>query len=429
MRSALLILTAAACTSGTVDSASTDIRLELRADPAGLVLRGSPLDASYLGTYSNPRQLGAMRVDVMVDGQLRTTCDGGDCSDPPFVTRIAAVAGGRNIEVWDVNGTKIAETLAMPSHSGEGLHDVCDGGGGDGGDDGGDDGDCDSYDDVSTCGDCPALRAIVKERYCAIINQALASHRIAYTYDCADLEGELDLSSPPPDVEPGCNDIVEDPADGIEEDIEDSECPEVEIDLVNWQMNARGDLWAAGVCGSSPLILDLDGDGIKLGLPADGVRFDILGTGEPVMTAWPADGDGDAFLVLDADRDGAVGGAAELFGNATGGRFHRHGFAALAELDGNRDGAIDRRDPAWRRLRLWTDGDRDGRSSPRELTRPEARGVVRLDLAHETRQATRDAGGSSIPLVGSFRRADGSAAAMVDAYLAYGREPACPLAP
>jgi hypothetical protein len=425
MRSALLLLSAAACSSGSIDPAATDIRLELDGDSSGLVLRGSPVDPAYVGTYSNPRELSGMRVDVMADGQLRTSCQGGDCSDPPFVTRITPVVGGRNIEVWDIDGVKIAETLATPTSCEDGLDDVCDGDGDGDGDDGGDDGggggDCDSYDDVSTCGDCPALRSLVKERYCAIVNQALAANQIDHTYDCADLDDELDFSSPPPDVEPGCNDIVEDPADGVEDDLEDSECPELEIDLVNWQMNARGDLWAAGVCGSSPLILDLDGDGIRLGTPAAGVPFDILGTGEPVMTAWPEGGD--AFLVLDADRDGAVDGASELFGNATGGRFHQHGFAALAELDDNGDGAIDRGDRSWRRLRLWSDGDRDGRSSAPELARPAERGVTRLELAHEARRATRDAGGSSIPLVGSFRRADGTAGLMVDAYLAYDRQP------
>ena len=419
---AVLFALSSACSSGTIDPAATGIRLELSGDASGLYLRGTPLDPDYVGSYSNPRQLLEMRVDLMADGRLRTSCDG-DCSDPPFVTRIQAVAGGRAIQVWDVNGVLVAETQVAPQGCDEGLDDVCDDDGDGDGDGDGDDeepgggGDCDGYDDVATCDDCPALREIVKQRYCEIINQALASHGIDHTYACEDLDDELDFSSPPDDVEPGCNDIVEDPADGVEDDIEDSDCPEVEIDLVNWQMNARGDLWEAGVCGSSPLLLDLDGDGIHLGPLAGGVPFDILGTGDPVLTAWPEAGD--AFLALDSDRNGAIDGAAELFGNATGGRFHRHGFAALAGFDENGDGAIDPSDPVWAELRLWTDADHDGRSTRRELTPLAARGVARLDLAHQVRRDPRDPHGNAIPLVGSFSRADGTRALLVDAYLNY----------
>src|SRR5688572_26142456 len=82
---ALLFALSSACSSGTIDPAATGIRLELSGDASGLYLRGTPLDPDYVGSYSNPRQLLEMRVDLMADGRLRTSCDG-DCSDPPFVT-------------------------------------------------------------------------------------------------------------------------------------------------------------------------------------------------------------------------------------------------------------------------------------------------------------------------------------------------------
>jgi hypothetical protein len=176
-----------------------------------------------------------------------------------------------------------------------------------------------------------------------------------------------------------------------------------------------------GACQTSPLILDLDGDGIALGTPERGPRFDILGTGTEVSVSWPSARDG--FLALDRNGNGTIDGASELFGNATGGRDFNDGFAALAELDANGDGLIDRRDPAFAELVVWLDVDSDGRSAPSELHTLADLGIRRLsvDAVAVNGDAAWDAHANRIPLVSHFDLGAGRSFALVDAFLRYRR--------
>ncbi len=107
--------------------------------------------------------------------------------------------------------------------------------------------------------------------------------------------------------------------------------------------------------------------------------------GSPVETAWPTAAT--PWIALDRDRDGAITSGRELFGDATllpGGETATHGFAALAALDADGNGTIDRRDPAFASLLIWTDRDSDGASTPSEL-RPLSEVVDAIPLAHELR--------------------------------------------
>jgi hypothetical protein len=191
----------------------------------------------------------------------------------------------------------------------------------------------------------------------------------------------------------------------------------------------RADYWGTALrwqlvhdinaCAHSPLILDLDGDGVTLGTPENGPRFDLLGTGSEVQASWPSARDG--FLALDRNGNGAIDGALELFGNATGGRHYDDGFAALGELDANGDGVIDRRDPVFAELVVWLDTNGDGRSAPSELQTLGDLGIRRLSLDAErvTGEAQWDAHANRIPLVSHFDFCGGRSAALVDAYLRY----------
>ncbi len=105
--------------------------------------------------------------------------------------------------------------------------------------------------------------------------------------------------------------------------------------------------------------------------------------GVPVHTDWPSAAT--PWIALDRDGDGAITSGAELFGDATvlpDGSKAEHGFAALAALDDNGDGVIDREDPMFSRLVLWTDRDRDRKSSHAEL-RPLSEVIDALPLAHQ----------------------------------------------
>lgn len=81
-------------------------------------------------------------------------------------------------------------------------------------------------------------------------------------------------------------------------------------------------------------------------------------------------------------------------------------------------------------LRVWRDQDLDGIGTADELRTLAEAGVATLSLAafHVTGHAAWDGRGNRIPLTSTFARADGSVAALVDAFLRYAPpepEPVC----
>jgi hypothetical protein len=95
----------------------------------------------------------------------------------------------------------------------------------------------------------------------------------------------------------------------------------------------------------SPLILDLDGNGIRTTGIEAGTQFDIYADGERINTGWVGSGDG--LLVLDRNGDGQINDGSELFGTATrrsDGSRASDGFAALSDLDSNHDGVVNGKD-------------------------------------------------------------------------------------
>jgi hypothetical protein len=109
-----------------------------------------------------------------------------------------------------------------------------------------------------------------------------------------------------------------------------------------------------------PLLLDLDGGGIKtVGLNA-GIHFDHDKNGHKELTGWVAPGDG--ALMLDMNGNGRLDSGRELFGGMTvlpNGVTAANGFQALAYYDANGDGRIDANDPVWSQLRVWRHLDYD----------------------------------------------------------------------
>lgn len=142
----------------------------------------------------------------------------------------------------------------------------------------------------------------------------------------------------------------------------------------------RSERWAfSTLCGGTPLVVSFDGGPVRF---TDAPGAFALRPGDPVATDWPTAAT--PWLAIDLDGDGQIASGAELFGNSTAlpdGTPARHGFDALAALDANRDGRIDRHDPQFGALLLWTDRDADRRSAPTELS-PAAAIVESISLAY-----------------------------------------------
>ena len=128
----------------------------------------------------------------------------------------------------------------------------------------------------------------------------------------------------------------------------------------------------------SPLVIDLDGDGVELISLADGAAFfDLNLDGFAEHTGWVSPDD--ALLALDIDGDGIIDDVSELFGDQTG---HANGFLALAAHDSNSDGVIDANDALFSDLIVWQDLNGDGFSSANEMLSLTDVGITSIDLAY-----------------------------------------------
>ena len=145
--------------------------------------------------------------------------------------------------------------------------------------------------------------------------------------------------------------------------------------------------------GPSPLVLNLSHSTV-LDLTSawddkNPVSFDLMNTGKSERVGWIGKGAG--LLAIDRNGTGKVENGSELFGeysarvNETqkkglGSAQFMDGFSALAQYDANFDGVIDAKDPIFKQLVVWVDGNHDGVSQASELKSLAALHIKAIEL-------------------------------------------------
>lgn len=136
-----------------------------------------------------------------------------------------------------------------------------------------------------------------------------------------------------------------------------------------------------------PLLLDLSGKGVGLTGIEEGVLFDIDNSGSLRRTGWA---DRLTGMLVHDNGTGQVSNVSQLFSEYYGGKAgsdgssgetpFKDGFAALASVDANADGVINVEDAVWAQLKVWVDGNHDGRADAGELRALQEHGISQIKL-------------------------------------------------
>lgn len=167
---------------------------------------------------------------------------------------------------------------------------------------------------------------------------------------------------------------------------------------------------------ASPLVIDLDGDGIETNEENSTVHFDHDGNGFAESSGWVGKDDG--LLVRDLNNNGQIDDGTELFGNnsvLSSGEKAANGFEALKDLDSNNDGVFNSSDTAWNQVKVWKDANSNGVVDEGELLTLEQANVSGINLDYEN-STTTDENGNQHNQTGTFIKTDGSTGLVHDVW-------------
>jgi hypothetical protein len=166
---------------------------------------------------------------------------------------------------------------------------------------------------------------------------------------------------------------------------------------------------------STPIVLDLNGDGVQTLNISAGVHFDLNATGQSIQTGWVGQSDG--LLVWDRNEDGKINDGSELFGSATKlDSEHKaaNGYEALSILDTNNDGVISNSDVNFDQLKVWVDKNADGISQSDEFKTLDSLNITSLDT-HASAVSEKN-NGNWVGLKSSYITTDGQSHEMADVW-------------
>ena len=167
----------------------------------------------------------------------------------------------------------------------------------------------------------------------------------------------------------------------------------------------------------SPIILDLDGDGVEMeSIKKAKAAFDMNGDDIADDTGWAGKDDG--FLVIDRNNDDKITHASEL-SFAAEDPDAASDLEALAVLDNNNDGVLDKKDVRFGELRVWQDANGNGITDAGELKTLTELGITQIGLRAQNREGTAGVGDNVLLSTATFKRENGSTGTVGNVALAY----------
>lgn len=167
------------------------------------------------------------------------------------------------------------------------------------------------------------------------------------------------------------------------------------------------------VVAATPLVLDLNGDGVQTTSFSESMLFDLLATGTKQSVGWVSKQDG--LLAIDLNGDGQINSGAELFGSSTvltHGTHAKDGWAALSALDSNADGKLDVHDAQFDQLRVWVDSNGNGHTDTQELRTLADHHIASIDLDADGRSTQQN--GNVVQGFSTYTTTDGSTHEVAD---------------
>ncbi len=154
-----------------------------------------------------------------------------------------------------------------------------------------------------------------------------------------------------------------------------------------------------------PLVVDLNGDGVRLISYQDSrVAFNVDNDPYIENTGWVSAADG--IVVHDRNGDGRINDITETLSE-----YYTpaavDGLSALATLDSNHDNVFDSRDTMWKTLRVWQDVNSDGITDAGELKTFEQLHIQAIDL-HAAVQRHETLAGNPVLSRSTMHMSDGS---------------------
>jgi hypothetical protein len=149
---------------------------------------------------------------------------------------------------------------------------------------------------------------------------------------------------------------------------------------------------------STPITLDLDGDGVEYLSRDAGVVFTDQVTGESVNTAWVAGDDG--LLVIDANDSGTVDESREYVFTQWSETAETDMEAVAEVFDSNQNQMLDPGDEAWSQFAVWQDADSDGKTDAGEMVSLDELGVESIALSYSEGSEASSAADGDVQIFG-----------------------------